>query len=135
MIAGIGVDVVHVHRMRRWRNIPGLLERYFHPDELSVVLEKGNGNAADLSLAARFAAKEAFGKALGTGLAGIVLKDIMVKNKHNGQPEIQVFGTALAALKQMGDTLIHVSLTHERDNAIAMVVLEYGPAGGAYETV
>ena len=122
MITGIGVDVVHVHRMERWRNIPGLLERFFHPEELSAALGKGKG--IELSLAARFAAKEAFGKALGTGLAGIVLKEIMVKNQHNGRPEIVVTGTALAALKQSGSDYIHVSLTHERDNAVAMVVLE-----------
>jgi len=122
MIVGVGIDVVHVTRMRRWRGIPGLLERYFHPDELSAVIEKGSGT--ELSLAARFAAKEAFGKALGTGLAGITLKDIMVKNRHNGQPEVLVLNTALAALEHSGAVRIHVSLTHERDNAIAMVVLE-----------
>jgi holo-[acyl-carrier protein] synthase len=122
VIAGIGVDVVHVSRMKRWQKIPGLCERFFHPDELSAALAKGN--SADLSLAARFAAKEAFGKALGNGLAGIVLKDIMVKNRHNGQPEILVTGTALAALNKFGTARIHVSLTHERDNAIAMVVIE-----------
>ena len=122
MIAGIGVDVVHVHRMTRWRETPGLLERYFNPEELSEIRSKGG--SVDLSLSARFAAKEAFGKALGTGLAGIVLKDIKVKNKHNGQPEIIVSGTALEALKLCGATRIHLSLTHERDNAIAMVVLE-----------
>ena len=123
MIAGIGVDVVHVHRMERWLRIPGLPERYFHPDELAEILSKKRG--ADLALAARFAAKEAFGKALGRGLAGIVLKDIVIKNRHNGQPEIFVSGTALAALKNCGAAKIHLSLTHERDNAIAMVVLEY----------
>jgi len=122
MITGIGIDVVHAHRMVRWMKIPGLLERYFHGEELSSAITKGKG--AELSLAARFAAKEAFGKALGTGLAGIVLKDIMVKNRHNGQPEIFVFDTALAALKQSGAKTIHVSLTHERDNAVAVVVLE-----------
>ncbi|MDR1566302.1 MAG: holo-ACP synthase [Treponema sp.] len=122
MISGIGVDVVHVGRMERWRKTRGLLERYFHPQELSDALSRGSG--ADLSLAARFAAKEAFGKALGTGLAGIVLKDVMVKNRHNGLPEIKVFGTALEALKKSGSSRIHLSLTHERDNAIAMVVIE-----------
>ena len=124
MITGIGVDVVHVQRMVRWMKNPKLLERFFHPRELSAALEKGT--SANLSLAARFAAKEALGKALGTGLAGIVLKDIMVNNRHNGQPEIIVFGTALKMLKQNGACKIHVSLTHERDNAIAMVVLEKG---------
>jgi holo-[acyl-carrier protein] synthase len=127
MIVGIGVDVIHVNRMERWRVIPGLLERYFHPYELSAAL--GKGAAANLSLAARFAAKEAFGKALGTGLAGIVLKDIMVKNSFNGRPEVEVFNTARRALERSGARRIHVSLTHERDNAIAMVVLE-GAADG-----
>ena len=122
MIAGVGIDVVHVHRMERWRRTPGLLERYFDPEELKIALEKKS--SASLSLAARFAAKEAFGKALGKGLAGIVLKDIMVKNRHNGQPEIFVSGTALAALEENGAKRIHLSLTHERDSAIAMVVLE-----------
>ena len=124
MITGIGVDVVHVNRMERWIKIPGLLERFFHPDELSASRSRGKG--MEVSLAARFAAKEAFGKALGTGLAGIVLKEIVVKNRHNGRPEIVVSGTALAALKKSGADYIHVSLTHERDNAVAMVVLESG---------
>jgi holo-[acyl-carrier protein] synthase len=122
MIVGIGIDVVYVRRLERWRSIPGLLERYFHPRELSAALSRGN--AATLSLAARFAAKEALGKALGTGLSGIVLRDILVVNRHNGKPEVEVFGTAAAALKRSGATRIHVSLTHERDNAIAMVTLE-----------
>ncbi|QQO07471.1 holo-ACP synthase [Breznakiella homolactica] len=124
MIAGIGIDVVHVRRLDRWMQIPGLLERYFHPDELRTARSKGRGTS--LSLAARFAAKEAFGKALGTGLSGIVLKDIMVVNRHNGQPEISLFGTALAALERSGADKVHISLTHERDNAIAMIVLEAG---------
>jgi holo-[acyl-carrier protein] synthase len=122
VIVGIGVDVVHVKRMARWHSIPGLLERYFHSQELEAVL--GKGASADLSLAARFAAKEAFGKALGTGLAGIVLKDIMVFNRFNGRPEVRLFGTARRALEKSGARRVHISLTHERDNAIAMVLLE-----------
>jgi holo-[acyl-carrier protein] synthase len=122
MIVGIGIDVVYVRRLERWQTIPGLLERYFHPHELSASLSRGS--AAALSLAARFAAKEALGKALGTGLTGIVLRDILVVNRHNGKPEIEVFGTASSALERSGATKIHLSLTHERENAIAMVVLE-----------
>ena len=122
MITGIGIDIVQVQRMRRWRSQPGLLERYFHPQELATALSRGGG--ADLSLASRFAAKEALGKALGTGLEGIVLKDIMVINHHNGRPELQVFSTAREALKKNGANRVHLSLTHEQDNALAMVVLE-----------
>jgi holo-[acyl-carrier protein] synthase len=102
--------------------MPGLLRRYFHPNELVSVMSKGSGAA--FSLAARFAAKEAFGKALGTGLFGIVLKDIMVVNRHKGRPEMEVFGTALKALQESGASRVHVSLTHDHGNAIAMVILE-----------
>ena len=48
----------------------------------------------------------------------------MVVNRHNGCPEIQVFGTAKAALGKSGANRVHISLTHEKDNAVAMVVLE-----------
>jgi holo-[acyl-carrier protein] synthase len=122
LITGIGVDIVQVRRMRHWRTQPGLVERYFHPDELAAALSRGE--TADLSLAGRFAAKEAFGKALGTGFEGMVLKDIMVVNHSNGRPELQVFGTALDALRKNGANRLHLSLTHEQDNAVAMVVLE-----------
>jgi holo-[acyl-carrier protein] synthase len=122
VITGVGVDVVHVFRLERWRRTPGLLERYFHPEELSAALSRGKG--ANVSLAARFAAKEAFGKALGTGLSGITLKDILVTNQHNGQPEIKVFGSARRMLEKNGASRVFISLTHEQDNAIALVVLE-----------
>jgi holo-[acyl-carrier protein] synthase len=122
VIVGIGLDVVHVTRLERWRKIPGLLERYFHPEELQAALGKGSG--ATLSLAARFAAKEAFGKAVGTGLSGITLKNILVLNNHNGKPCMMLSGNALDALTRCGGKIVHLSLTHERDNALAMVVIE-----------
>jgi holo-[acyl-carrier protein] synthase len=125
LITGIGVDIVRVNRIERWRKTPGLPERYFHPEELAAALSRGSG--ADISLAARFAAKEAFCKALGTGLNGIVLKDILVVNLRNGCPELRVSGTAEAALKKTGANRVHISLTHETDNAVAMVVLESQP--------
>jgi len=126
LIIGIGVDMVQARRMERWGSVSGLLERYFHPEELAAALAKGYG--ATLSLAARFAAKEAFGKAIGTGLAGIVLKDIMVVNNLKGKPELRVYGTAQAALEKSGANRMHLSITHEKDNAVAMVVLEHcGP--------
>ena len=122
MVTGIGIDMVLVHRLKRWLDTPGLLERYFHPQELAI--SRLNGKSAHLSLAARFAAKEAFGKALGTGLAGIVLKDIMVISHNNGRPEMRLINTALEALEKNGANRVHLSLTHEKDYAAAMVVLE-----------
>ena len=125
MIEGTGIDIVQVHRMEKWIKTPSLLERFFHEDELSVFLERGKGAAR--FFAARFAAKEAFVKALGTGFAGIALKDISVKNMDNGRPVMQVYGTALAAMNQTRAACIHLSLSHEKDNAIAMVILESRP--------
>ncbi len=125
MIVGIGLDVVHVSRLAHWLDTPGLLSRFFHPEELETALSRGS--SATLSLAARFAAKEAFGKAIGTGLSGITLKNIEVLNNHNGKPCIRLFGNARQAFENTGATHIHLSLTHEHDNALAMVVIERLP--------
>jgi len=122
MITGVGIDVVYVKRMERWLLNSRLLERYFHPEEIEFASSKGKSGAQ--SLAVRFAAKEAFGKALGTGLAGLTLKDIAVLNKAGGKPEMKLSGTAQIALNKSGADKVHVSLTHERETAIAMIVLE-----------
>ena len=122
MITGIGIDVVYVKRMERWLENTRLLERFFHPDELNIAISRGSGAA--LSLAARFAAKEAFGKALGTGIFNLTLKNIAVVNTQNGKPELRLFKTALEAFENSGANKVHISLTHEKDNAIAMIVLE-----------
>jgi holo-[acyl-carrier protein] synthase len=122
MILGVGVDVVHVGRIRHWESVPGLVERFFHPEEAADARRRGAGES--LSLAARFAAKEAFGKALGTGLAGIRLGDIQVVNDKNGRPSILLHGSALARFAAVGGQRVHVSLTHESDNAIAVAIIE-----------
>ncbi|MDR1308233.1 MAG: holo-ACP synthase [Treponema sp.] len=122
MIVGIGVDAVTVSRLEKWAADPRLLERFFDGREIETARERGRGMVR--SLAVRFAAKEAFGKALGTGLAGITLKDIMVLNGPDTRPELQTEGTARAAMKAAGARKAHVSLTHERDLAVAVVVLE-----------
>jgi holo-[acyl-carrier protein] synthase len=122
MITGIGIDAVYIKRMEKWVSNRKLLEKFFHQDEVAYVTSRGKSAAQ--SLAARFAAKEAFGKALGTGLANITLKDIMVINNGSGRPEIKLFNSAREAFEKTGATKAHISLTHERDSAIAMVVLE-----------
>jgi holo-[acyl-carrier protein] synthase len=122
MIFGIGVDVVHVGRIRHWISVPGLVERYFHPEEIADARRRGAGES--LALAARFAAKEAFGKALGTGLAGMRLCDIQVVNDPSGRPDMVLHGSALARFGEIGAARVLVSLTHESDNAIAMTIIE-----------
>lgn len=122
MILGLGIDVVNISRMQHWLSQDRLLFRFFHGDELEAA--RTRGSAMVLSLAARFAAKEAFGKALGTGLKGLRLKEIEVKNNHNGKPEMHLTGRAMKAFKDMNGESLHLSLTHEKDNAIAVVIIE-----------
>ena len=122
MITGIGVDIVKVGRFKKWIEDPGLAARFFHPDELSVL--KKDAASACQSLAVRFAAKEAFGKALGTGLKGLILKDICVKQNPFGKPTLTLFGTARKRFENSGAKNIHISLSHEDEYAVACVVLE-----------
>ena len=122
MILGLGIDIVEVSRLEKWLNDKKLLERFFNKEELEYVFSKGDGAAR--SLAVRFAAKEAFGKALGTGLAGIELKDIAVANDKTGRPFLNLSGTVLQALKEKGGADIHLSLTHEKTTAAAVVIIE-----------
>jgi holo-[acyl-carrier protein] synthase len=124
VILGVGIDVVHVERIRRWRKIEGLYDRFFHPEELASALPRGE--VGILSLAARFAAKEAFGKAIGSGLRHFALRDIAVLNDSHGKPVIMLTGSAEAAFKDFGGSRIVVSLSHERDNALAVVLIEGG---------
>jgi holo-[acyl-carrier protein] synthase len=117
LIIGIGVDIVDTGRLDRWITEPRMLARFFHPREVETAMARGHA-------AARFAAKEAFGKALGTGMRNLVLRDIEVVNRHNGSPEVRLHGTALKAFEKCGGKRLHISLTHERKSAVAMVVIE-----------
>ena len=125
MIIGFGIDAVDISRIQRWMKHEGLLARFFHPQELAET--KSRGLTAAYSLAARFAAKEAYGKALGTGLKGITLKNILVTNNPNGKPELTLFGDAAIPFECIRGTHIHLSLTHESNMAIAGVILESEP--------
>lgn len=122
MILGIGVDLLQVQRMDRWADQPKLLERFFHPGELADARRRGKSMA--LSLAVRYAAKEALGKALGIGVQHFSLKEVQVVNNDLGKPEILLHGKATETFDRLGGKHIHLSLSHELDNAVAMVVIE-----------
>ncbi|MCK5200785.1 MAG: holo-ACP synthase [Spirochaetales bacterium] len=122
MIVGLGIDFVNVNRMRHWPEVDGIIERFFHKNEVESSMSRGSSSI--LSLAARFAAKEAFGKALGTGLKGIKLTDIEVWNNYNGKPDIILHETALEAFMDLGGKSIHLSLSHEEEAAVAVVIIE-----------
>jgi len=120
MIFGIGTDLVENRRLVRWLEQPALLEKYFSSLEQDDV-KKSDHPAA--SLAARFAAKEAFGKALGTGLRGLRLRDIQVVRDPHGRPFLDLAASAQRALPSE-NTRVHLSLTHEAEFSLAFVILE-----------
>jgi holo-[acyl-carrier protein] synthase len=112
--------LVENRRLERWLGQPRLLSRYFTERELADVASSAHPAA---SLAARFAAKEAFGKSLGTGLKGLTLKSIAVRRAEGGRPDLHLYGEALAALAARS-AKVHLSLSHEAHYAVAFVVLE-----------
>ncbi|MBC7594227.1 MAG: holo-ACP synthase [Kineosporiaceae bacterium] len=115
MISGVGVDVVDIQRFgESLERTPTLRERLFTTAEGELPLE---------SLAVRFAAKEAFVKAL-KGPAGMSWQDIEVVTMSNGAPEFLLHGAAAARAKDLGITTIHVSLSHDGGMATAFVVAE-----------
>ncbi len=120
MIKGIGIDLIEVERIARAleRRRRRFLERVFTPGEVAEC-----GRAVH-RLAARFAAKEAFLKALGTGLRGLKWCDIEVKNNELGAPYFH-FSPALAAyLREAGVKSAHLTIAHSKNYAVAQVVLE-----------
>ena len=116
MIMGIGVDMVSEARVARSIKRPGFLEKVYGPAERALL--EGRGMRPQTA-AANFAAKEAFGKALGTGL----LCEAEALRDENGAPYFSFSGRAAALMQARGLTA-HLSLTHEGGTAAAFVVLE-----------
>ncbi len=125
MILGTGIDIVDNGRIESWLEDNALMERYFSRSEIEYVLGKKKSAAA--SLAARFAAKEAFGKALGTGLHGISLRDIEVVPEPGGRPSLHLKGSARDALDRAGGGKVFLSLSHDSVFSIAQVIIEEAP--------
>lgn len=124
MILGVGVDTVEIARIQRFLddgNQP-LLDRLFSPAEQQYCLPKKQAAAC---LAARFAAKEAFVKALGTGLRdGLSWTEMEVTNDVLGKPSLQLCGRTSQLVAQRGEIVIHLSVSHDGGHAVALVVLE-----------
>lgn len=124
MIIGIGTDVARIARFERAvaRHGERFVERILGFDERLVFIERGRSPAF---LAKRFAAKEAFVKALGTGLRdGLSWQDIQVGNDELGRPRLSLTGRARELAKAAGVASTHVSLSDEADVAVAFVLLE-----------
>ena len=123
-ILGIGIDIVDIPRMAELRERHG--ERFrdllFLPEEYDYCLSRAK---PDECFAARFAAKEAVMKALGTGWAeGVAFTGIEVVRQEGGKPEIQLHGATAERAKALGAGKIHLSLSHSMKAAIAQVLIE-----------
>lgn len=126
MILGLGIDVVELARIGSALERFGtrFLEKILTPEELRNL---PSGRSVPFA-AARFAAKEAAVKALGTGFAqGISPQHISLRNLPAGQPTLLFHGPAAARADALGARRVHVSLTHGRDTAAAVVILEALP--------
>ena len=122
MIYGVGIDLVKIDRMKdvveKWGR--KFLERVFTDNEISYCYEKKNPY---LSLAVRFAAKEALIKAIGSEIP-VSLTDIEVINSLSGKPAIKANGKLGIFLKKRKIKQVALSLSHEKEFGIACVVLE-----------
>ncbi|CAM3973388.1 holo-ACP synthase [Janibacter anophelis] len=115
MIIGVGVDVVDIARLgERLDRTPRLRERVFTESERGLPLH---------SLAARFAAKEAVGKALRTP-GDLPWQGVEVTNGEHGEPLLVVSGAVAARAQEMGVMRMHISLSHDGGIATAFVVAE-----------
>lgn len=126
MIVGSGIDLAEIARIQHaWdRYGSRFLERIYTGAEQAYCLRKRN--AAE-SLAARFAAKEAGAKALGTGMShGVTWLEIEVVREPGGRPALKFHGRAAEMARKLGVRQAALSLTHTGDLAMASVVLEDG---------
>ena len=118
-ILGVGVDVIEIARFAEaLARRPRLAERCFTPEEAAYCASRG---FPPQHFAARFAAKEAVGKALGIGMTRWREVEVV---RGRGAPTIRLHGRYLARADEIGVERVHVSLTHGRDSAVAFAVAE-----------
>ena len=124
MIYGIGVDIVNITRMGRVVDRWGtrFLKRIFTEQEINFCFQ---GSRSNSSLALRFAAKEAFSKAIGLGMRkGIRWRDIEIVHNKRGRPDLNLTGKARSFCQKEGIMSWYVSLSDDGDYGIAIVALE-----------
>ncbi len=121
MIVGLGIDVCSIERMRKALERHG--DRFFA--RICSERERADltGREAATALSGRFAAKEAFAKAL-DGARGVAWHDCEVRRAESGRPMLELKGTALACVEKFGADKWHVSISHDAGVAVAVVVLE-----------
>ncbi|HHS13853.1 MAG TPA: holo-[acyl-carrier-protein] synthase [bacterium] len=130
MILGTGVDIIEIERVARIIEQYGdpFCQRLFTAREREYCSSLGSAKSRAQCYAARFAAKESFFKALGTGLrGGLKWTDVAVVHDERGKPVLYVEKEAEKRIREARISVMHVSLSHERTHAIAVVILETTP--------
>jgi len=125
MVVGLGTDITEVPRIARSIERYGdrFLKRIYTAGEIAYCLARQKTSAE--SFAARFAAKEAGAKALGTGISrGIGWQEIEVVRAPGQAPQLRLSGRAAARAERLGVTHISLSLTHTVETALAVVIME-----------
>lgn len=124
MILGVGIDLCDAGRMEKSITRQSFLDHVFAPEEQALLAALGDKHRAETA-AANFAAKEAFLKAAGTGLGGFAMPELAVLRRESGAPYFALTGAAATWAAEQNLTT-HVSLSHERGLASAVVILETG---------
>ncbi|MBS6861456.1 MAG: holo-ACP synthase [Hydrogeniiclostridium sp.] len=119
MIA-LGIDLLEIDRIRRSLDNPRFLRRVFGPQELEQLAARG---FSPQSAAACFCAKEAFSKALGTGVRGFLLTEVQLLREPAGRPYLSLSGDALRLAEERGWDF-SVSVTHTKQYAAVVVAAE-----------
>ena len=117
---GIGTDLVDLDRFRAaLERTPGLKRRCFTADEQAYAERRDDPVER---YAARFAAKEAVMKAMGTGMAGASFREIRIRHQDSGQPFVELLGATRKRAQSMGIGAWHLSITHTRKTAAAVAI-------------
>ncbi|MEO7523977.1 MAG: holo-ACP synthase [Ferruginibacter sp.] len=123
MILGTGIDMIEVERIsEKMSRAEGFRELVFSENEIEYCEKKKHKFE---HYAARFAAKEAFYKAIGAGwMNGTAFNEIEITNDEKGKPSLTLLGGTAQLMTQMGIKNMHVSLTHLKTMASAIVIIE-----------
>ena len=124
MIYGVGTDLVDIERVKKilLKNRDGFVKKVLSEHEQALFANKADSAAY---CAKRFAAKEAFAKALGTGIGRVVsFQDLTVRNNENGKPHFIASEKLRQFLVEKNIKQAHLSISDESQNAIAFVILE-----------
>ena len=124
MVYGIGVDIVSIDRIAKSLEKESFIKRIYGEKEIALFVSADKIKTN--SLAANFAAKEAFSKALGTGVRGFDFDEVQILRNEPGAPYFELSGRAKQIVESK-NLKCKVSLSHEKDKAIAFVVLEEKP--------